>query len=105
MFISSQNHTEELQYFYSLPNIIRAIKSRTMKWEKHEMRNDYKIFVRNPEGKRPLRRPKYRRENNIKIDLTESVERFGMDSSSSWVLVSMVMNLWVSQKVSNFLST
>jgi hypothetical protein len=33
--------------------------------------NAYKILVRNPEGKRPLGRPKHGWEDNIKIDLTE----------------------------------
>jgi hypothetical protein len=31
------------------------------------MRNAYKIFVRNPEGTRPLTRPRHTWENNIKI--------------------------------------
>jgi hypothetical protein len=31
----------------------------------------YKILVGKPEGKRPLRRPKLRRVDNIKIDLRD----------------------------------
>jgi hypothetical protein len=34
-----------------------------------EKRNAYKILVGKPEGKRPLGRPKHRREDNIKICL------------------------------------
>jgi hypothetical protein len=34
-----------------------------------EMRNAYKILVGKPKGKRPLGRPRYRLEDNIKIDL------------------------------------
>jgi hypothetical protein len=34
-----------------------------------EMRNAYKILVGNPEGKRPLRRPRRGWEDNIKMDL------------------------------------
>jgi hypothetical protein len=36
-----------------------------------EMRNTYKSLVGNTEGKRPLRRPTRRWENNIKSDLRE----------------------------------
>jgi hypothetical protein len=36
-----------------------------------EMRNAYKIFVGNPEGNRPLGRHRFRREDNIKMDLRE----------------------------------
>jgi hypothetical protein len=32
-------------------------------------RNEYRILMRKPEGKRSLERPRRRRENNIKIDL------------------------------------
>jgi hypothetical protein len=35
------------------------------------MRNTYTISVGNPEGKRPLRRPKHRWEDNIRMDLGE----------------------------------
>jgi hypothetical protein len=36
-----------------------------------EKRNAYRILVGKPEGKRPLGRPRYRWENNIKIYLRE----------------------------------
>jgi hypothetical protein len=36
-----------------------------------EMRNVYKILVRKLEGKRPLRRPRHRWEDNIRMDLME----------------------------------
>jgi hypothetical protein len=35
------------------------------------MRNTHKILVRKPEGKRPLRRPGLRWEDNIRMDLKE----------------------------------
>jgi hypothetical protein len=35
------------------------------------MRNAYKIFVGKPEGKRPLKRPRRRWEDSIKMDLKE----------------------------------
>jgi hypothetical protein len=44
------------------------------------MRNAYKILVGNSEGKRPLGRPRRRRENNIKINLKE-IGFGGMDST------------------------
>jgi hypothetical protein len=36
-----------------------------------EERSAYRILVVTPEGKRPLRRPRRRREDNIKMDLQE----------------------------------
>jgi hypothetical protein len=36
-----------------------------------EMRTAYKILVGKPEGNRLLRRPRSRKENNIKMDLRE----------------------------------
>jgi hypothetical protein len=67
-------HNEELHKLYSSPSIIRMIKSRRMTWAGHvarirEKRNAYTILVRNPEGKRPLDRPKRRWVDNIKMDL------------------------------------
>jgi hypothetical protein len=52
---------EELHNLYSLPNIIRMIKSRKMRWAGHvalmvAKRNAYTILIRKPEGKRPLGR-------------------------------------------------
>jgi hypothetical protein len=38
----------------------------------------YKVLVGKPEGKRPVGRPRRRREDNIKADLQE-VEYGGMD--------------------------
>jgi len=61
---------------YSSPNILRAIKSRRMRWAGHvarmgEGRGVYSVFVGKPGGKRLLRRPKLRWEDNIKMDLQE----------------------------------
>jgi hypothetical protein len=36
-----------------------------------ELRNSYKILVRKPEGRRPLRRHKHRWEDNIRLCLRE----------------------------------
>jgi hypothetical protein len=37
-----------------------------------EMKYAYRTFVRKPDGKRPLERPKYRWEGNIRMDLRET---------------------------------
>jgi hypothetical protein len=68
-----------------------------------EMRNTYISLARRPKGKRPLRRPRRRLEDNIKIDLREiSFLGYGLDSYEScqnrdgWLaLVNTVMNLRV----------
>jgi hypothetical protein len=48
-------HNEELHVLYSLPIIVREIKSRRMRWAGHVA-----PFVGKPEGKRPLGRPRSR---------------------------------------------
>jgi hypothetical protein len=66
---------EELNNRYSLPNIVRVIKSRRMSWAGHVTRvvgiGVHWVLVGKPEGKRPLGRPRRRWEDNIKIDLQE----------------------------------
>jgi hypothetical protein len=67
-------HNEELHILYSYPNVIRQIKSRRMRWAGHEARMGEKtkvnrVLVGKPEGKKPLDRPKRRREDGIRIDL------------------------------------
>jgi hypothetical protein len=57
--------------------MIRIIKSRRMRWVGNvarieHTRNAYKILVGEPEGKRPLGRPRSRWVNNIKMDLRET---------------------------------
>ena len=67
-------HNEELSDLYSLPNIVRVVKSRRMRWTGHvtrmgEGKGVHRVLVGKPEGKRPLGRPRRRWEDNIKIDL------------------------------------
>ena len=69
-------HNEELNDLYSLPNIVRVVKSRRMRWAGHvarmgEDRGMHRLLVGKPEGKRPLGRPRRRWEDNIKMDLQE----------------------------------
>jgi hypothetical protein len=59
---------------YSSPDIIRQIKSRQMRWAGHvarigEEKKLCKVLLGKPEGKRPLRRPRRRWENEIRTDL------------------------------------
>jgi len=67
-------HNEELRDLYSLPNIVRVVKSRRMRWAGHvacmgEGRGVHRVLVVKPEGKRPLGRPRRRWEDNIKMNL------------------------------------
>jgi len=67
---------EEVSDLYSLPNILRVVKSRRMIWAGHvarmgDGRGVHRVLVRKPEGKRQLRRPRRRWEDNIKMDLQE----------------------------------
>jgi hypothetical protein len=64
-----------------------------------ERRNAYRILVGNPEGKRPLGKPRRRWMDNIKMDLRE-IRWDGMDwidlaqDRDQWrALVNVIMNL------------
>jgi hypothetical protein len=87
-------HNEELHNLYSSPNIIRKIKSRRVRLAGHvarmgETRNAYRILVGKPEGKRPLKRPRRRRVDNIKMDLRE----IGWDGVD-WMELAQDMDQW-----------
>ena len=67
-------HNEELNSLYSLPNILRVIKSTRLRWAGHIARMDegkgaFKIFTGKPTGKTHLGRPKRRYKDNIRIDV------------------------------------
>jgi hypothetical protein len=56
-------HNEELNDLYSLPNIVRVVKSRRKRWAEHvarmgEERVVHRVLVGNPEGKMSLGRPR-----------------------------------------------
>jgi hypothetical protein len=58
----------------ALPNIVRVVKSRRMRWAGHvahmgKDRGVHRVLVGKSEGKRPLGRPRRRWEDNIKMDL------------------------------------
>jgi hypothetical protein len=53
---------EELNNLYSLPSIVRVVKSRRMRWAGHVARigeesGMHRVLVGKPEGKRPLGDP------------------------------------------------
>jgi hypothetical protein len=67
---------EELNDLYSLPNIVRVVKSRRMRWAGQvagmgEGRGVHRVLMGKPDGTRPLGRPRRRWEDNIKMDLEE----------------------------------
>jgi hypothetical protein len=69
-------HNEELNVLYSLPNIVRVVKSRRMRRAGHvarmaEERGVHWVLVGKPEGKRPLGRPRRRWEDHINMDVQE----------------------------------
>jgi len=66
-----------------------------------ERRGLHRVLVRKPEGKRPLRRLRRRREDNIKMDLQEVGGVCGdwielaKDRDRWRALMSTVMSFWV----------
>jgi hypothetical protein len=87
-------HNEEHNNLYSSPSIIRMTKSRRMRWAGHvarmgAKRNTYRILVGNPEGKRPLGRPRRRWVDNIKMDLRE----IGWDGTD-WIDLAQNRDQW-----------
>ena len=85
---------------------MRVIKSRRTRWAEHvarmvEERVVYSVLVGKPDGKRPLRRPRRRCVDNIRMDLQELgcgyMDWIGLaQDRDKWrTLVSAVMNLRV----------
>jgi hypothetical protein len=90
---------EELNDLYSLPNIARVVKSRRMRWAGHvarmwEDRGVHRVLVGKPEGKRPLGRPRWRWEDNIKMNLRKLEDVVG--TGWSWLRIGTGgRHLWV----------
>ena len=87
-------HIEELSDLYSLPSIVRVVKSRRMRWVEHvarmgEGRVVHRVLVGKPEGKRPLGRPGCRWEDNIKMNLQELGGGCG-----DWMELAQDRNRW-----------
>jgi hypothetical protein len=91
---------EELNDLYSLPNIVRVVKSRRIRWAGHvarmgKDRGEQRVLVGKHEGKRPLGRPRSRWEDNIKMDLQE-VGGGGGETGWSWLRIGVGdRHLWV----------
>jgi hypothetical protein len=69
-------YNEELNDLYSSPSVVRKISSRRMRWAGHvarmkKRRDVYRVLMGKPEGNRQLGRPRWRYEDNIKIELQE----------------------------------
>jgi hypothetical protein len=99
-------YNEELNDLYSLPNIVRVVKSRRRRWAGYVARlgagrRVHRVLVGKREGKRPVGRNRRKWEHNIKRDL-EEVEGVSGDwmeraeDMNSWpAFVSTVMNIRV----------
>ena len=109
-------HNEELNDLYSLPNIVRMIKSRRMRWAGYVARMGVgegmnRVLVGKPEGRRPLGRSRRRWVDNIRMDLQEVgcgyMDWIGLaQDRDRWrTLVSGVMNLRVPWNAGNFLTS
>ena len=99
-------HNVELNDLYCSPNNVRVIKSGRMRWAAHvarmgEERGLYRVLVGEPEGRRPLGRPRLRWVDNIRMHLQEVgcgyMDWIGraQDGDSWRTLMSAVMNLRV----------
>jgi hypothetical protein len=97
-------YNEELRNLYPSASIIIMIKSR-MRWSGHVARNGekgsaYRGLVGKPQGKKPLRIPRRRCDDDIKMDLREIgrsiIEWIDLaEDRDQWrALVYTVMNLW-----------
>jgi hypothetical protein len=64
-----------------------------------EIRNAYKIFVSNPEGNRPVRKPRCRCEGSIRMDLWErgwdGVDSHVTRDIDQWQALMNMVNLWI----------
>jgi hypothetical protein len=95
-------HNQELNDLYSLPNIMRVVKSRKVRWAGHvrrmvEKRGVHRVLLGKPEGKRPLGRPRHRWEDNIKMDLQEVGGGRG-----DWIELAQDRDGWQVSTVKNF---
>ena len=87
-------HNDEVHSLYRSPNIVRAFKSRGLRWAGHvarmeEGRSAFKILTGKPTGKRLLGSPRRRWEDNIRMDL----EEIGI-SAGNWVDSAQDRNYW-----------
>ena len=77
-----------------VPNVVRVIKSRRLRWAGHvarmeEGRSAFKLLTGTPTQKRPLGRPTCRWEDNIRINIKE----IGI-STRNWVNSAQDRDYW-----------
>ena len=89
-----RRRVEELHSLHRSPNIVRAIKSRRLRWAGHvarmeEVRSAFKLLTGKPTGKRDLGRPWRRWGDNIRMDLEEISINAG-----NWVDSAQDKNYW-----------
>jgi hypothetical protein len=75
-------------------DVVRVIKSRSMRWDGHvarmgERTGVYRVLVGRTEGKKPVGRPRRRWEDNIKLDLRE----IGIDGAN-WIQLAQDTVRW-----------
>ena len=94
---------EKLNDLYCLPNIVRVIKTRTMKWDVHvarmeDRRGVYRVLVGKPEGKRLLERPRRSWKDNIKWIFWKC------DGGMDWIELAQDRDRWraIVNKLTNF---
>jgi hypothetical protein len=94
---------EELNKFYASPNIVRISRSWRLRWMGHilcmgEIRSAYRILFGKPEGKRPLRRPRYRCRAMLEWNLGKAVDwiHLALDRCQWWALVNTIIGLSIS---------
>jgi hypothetical protein len=64
-------------------------------------RNAYKILVRKPDGNRPLRRPRHRCKDDIRVDLNEigwyfvTWRTIAQNRDQWWAHGNIVMKFWL----------
>jgi hypothetical protein len=80
-------HNNGLRDLHSSLNIFRIIESMQMRWAGHaermeEKRITYLLLVGDPEGKRPLVRPRSRWVDNIKMDIEDRIGWYVQDWSA-----------------------
>ena len=87
-------HNEEFHSLYRSPNIVRVIKCKRLRWAGHvarkeEGRSAFIILTGKPTGKRPLGRPRRRREDNI----GKGIEEIGI-IAGNWVDSTQDRDYW-----------
>ena len=98
-------HNEELSDRYSLPNIMRVVNSRRMRWAGHvaRMGEERGLHMGTMRERNHLERPKRRWEDNITMHLQkvgggcEDWMELAQDRDRWWELGSTVMNSRVSK--------